>query len=258
MSTMQSTAGSPTGASDSSSEPLPSHGHSTTASEPTPNTFVEPSWASLETGTTGAPVSGEPARHAAAQEPASTSTAAPPSYAPSSSYEPSYYQVSMPAPGYPTQPEAPAESSLAAPPSKSRRRWVVAAIIVGALGAAGVLASSVIGNDLDPSDSGLISIGPNRIEAALDGCNLMGRPGASVGDEGATVTLDTKGEEDISGISFQNLECMISALDIPDAIESRILATRALDGVQSGTYDDVSLSWSYHPDDGMTLIVSLD
>ena len=172
------------------------------------------------------------------------------------SFEPSYYEVSMPPARWLPAPQLAPPS----PPKKSRRGWIAAGILAGVVVVAGVtvlVLGWITSEDSDSTSSGFGEIGPNRIEVALDRCGLAGEPGAAVGDEGQSLTLDTSGEEDLGGISYTNLECMISALDIPDAIESRILATRALDGVQDATYDEVSLSWSYHPDSGMTLIVSL-
>jgi len=172
------------------------------------------------------------------------------------SFEPSYYEVSMPPARWLPAPQLAPPS----PPKKSRRGWIAVGILAGVVVVAGVtvlVLGWITSEDSDSTSSGFGEIGPNRIEVALDRCGLAGEPGAAVGDEGQSLTLDTSGEEDLGGISFMNLECMISALDIPDAIESRILATRALDGVQDATYDEVSLSWSYHPDSGMTLIVSL-
>lgn len=171
-------------------------------------------------------------------------------------FEPSYYEVLMP------QPHWAPTSQIAAPtpPKKSRRGWIAAGILGGIVVVAGatvLVVGWITNEDSDSTNSGLGEIGPNRIEVAIDRCGLAGEPGAEVGDEGQSLTLDTSGEEELGGISYTSLECMISALDIPDAIESRILATRALDGVQDATYDEVSLSWSYHPDSGMTLIVSL-
>ena len=172
------------------------------------------------------------------------------------SFEPSYYEVSMPPARWLPAPQLAPPS----PPKKSRRGWIAVGILAGVVVVAGVtvlVLGWITSEDSDSTSSGFGEIGPNRIEVAIDRCGLAGEPGAAVGDEGQSLTLDTSGEEDLGGISFTNLECMISALDIPDAIESRILATRALDGVQDATYDEVSLSWSYHPDSGMTLIVSL-
>ena len=172
------------------------------------------------------------------------------------SFEPSYYEVSMPPARWLPAPQLAPPS----PPKKSRRGWIAVGILAGVVVVAGVtvlVLGWITSEDSDSTSSGFGEIGPNRIEVALDRCGLAGEPGAAVGDEGQSLTLDTSGEEDLGGISYTNLECMISALDIPDAIESRILATRALDGVQDATYDEVSLSWSYHPDSGMTLIVSL-
>ena len=52
---------------------------------------------------------------------------------------------------------------------------------------------------------------------------------------------------------------MLTQLEIPSSVVSRIDATRALDGMQNTTWsagdEEWSATWNYHPDSGMTLIV---
>ncbi|MBM0229378.1 MULTISPECIES: hypothetical protein [Micromonospora] len=77
-----------------------------------------------------------------------------------------------------------------------------------------------------------------------------------LGDEGRTLTLHGDGEES-SGLSFDKLECYWSELKMPDSVKEELLATRALDGRQSGDWDGVHASWSYHPDNGLQMVFTL-
>ncbi len=43
-------------------------------------------------------------------------------------------------------------------------------------------------------------------------------------------------------------------LGLPDAVYERMEATRALDGTQTADYENVFVSWSYHPDTGLKVI----
>lgn len=163
--------------------------------------------------------------------------------------ERSYYEVSVPAQIPPTLADYRSEHSQSDPaaerPRRSRHKRLIVVVIVIAAAAGG---SWFLVDALSPSP----------IALAMEQCGLGAEPGAQVGDGGSSVTLDTRGEDELFGLSWTQFDCMVSALEVPDAIQSRIMATRALDGVQTGTYDDMALSWSYHPDSGATLIAYED
>ena len=77
-----------------------------------------------------------------------------------------------------------------------------------------------------------------------------------LGDAGRTLTLHGDGKE-TSGLSFDKLECYWAELKMPDSVKEEVLATRALDGRQSGDWNDIHASWSYHPDSGLQMVLTL-
>ncbi|MCW3817887.1 hypothetical protein ONA91_25895 [Micromonospora sp. DR5-3] len=79
---------------------------------------------------------------------------------------------------------------------------------------------------------------------------------AVLGDGGGTLTLHGDGKES-SGLSFSTLECYWSELKMPDSVKQEVLATRALDGRQSGDWDGIHASWSYHPDSGLQMVITV-
>ena len=48
---------------------------------------------------------------------------------------------------------------------------------------------------------------------------------------------------------------VLVALDTPDSVVNRMSNTRALDGMQEATWGDFEATWTYHPDDGLDLII---
>jgi hypothetical protein len=96
---------------------------------------------------------------------------------------------------------------------------------------------------------------PTILEVAKSDC-AHGQAGTYVviGDDGSTLTIDTKGE-DSPGVDVATVACILIAIDTPDAVISQLDATRAMDGRQDATWGDFSASWTYHPDDGLDLIL---
>ncbi|MDZ5443411.1 hypothetical protein U2F26_11800 [Micromonospora sp. 4G57] len=91
---------------------------------------------------------------------------------------------------------------------------------------------------------------------AKEKCGSTFGSDVELGDEGRTLTLHGDGKES-SGLSFGKLECYWSELKMPDSVKEELLATRALDGRQSGDWDGVHASWSYHPDSGLQMVFTL-
>ncbi|HEX9089781.1 MAG TPA: hypothetical protein VF867_19975 [Arthrobacter sp.] len=86
---------------------------------------------------------------------------------------------------------------------------------------------------------------------------------ATVGDAGYTVTL--KGEPadpnyanitKVTGLSARDMACVLLAAAVPDSVVSQIDATRALDGMQRASWDKMAASWTYHPKNGLNLILT--
>lgn len=100
--------------------------------------------------------------------------------------------------------------------------------------------------------------GQTGIESAVESCGLQGSPGFRVGDGGNTLSIDSKGEEDASGADITDVVCILVALDVSDAVISRLESTRALDGRQEGSWEGYTATWGYHPDSGLDLVIETE
>lgn len=93
-----------------------------------------------------------------------------------------------------------------------------------------------------------------RLEAAKREC-AQRSPDVRLGDEGQSLTISRVLAEENPGATWQHLSCVFVKVDIPDAVVSQIEHTRALDGRQQASWDGFEASWTYHPDDGLNLIL---
>ncbi len=76
-------------------------------------------------------------------------------------------------------------------------------------------------------------------------------------DQDHTLVVDTEGEGYGSGTdSYPSLKCTLGTLHTPQSVIARMEATRALDGMQSASWDDFQASWTYHPDNGLDVIIT--
>lgn len=147
-------------------------------------------------------------------------------------------------------PEAPSEPATVARTKKP--------VVVGAAGlAAGVLIGLALGLFVIPTlgDSPATDeLSP--IVLAADACGTDRVSGITLGDDGRSITMDSEGEES-SGASLDDVACVLRELDVPDSVISKFDSTRALDGGQQATWDDLDASWTYHPDDGLDIVIEL-
>lgn len=89
-------------------------------------------------------------------------------------------------------------------------------------------------------------------QKAYDTCGATS--GVSVSDNGTTISVDTMGEEDYAGATYDDLVCVIDAVGTPSYITNSIMSVRALDGRQTQEFDGIEVSYSYHPDNGMDIV----
>ena len=73
-------------------------------------------------------------------------------------------------------------------------------------------------------------------------------------DKGKSLNLRTTGEES-EGADFLTVGCVLTELNAPDSLTTRLGSTRALDGTQTGEWAGFTASWTYHPDNGLNIIV---
>ena len=108
--------------------------------------------------------------------------------------------------------------------------------------------------------------------------NLKCLPGDAVKDDGKTFVFDFAPQPDGTGDdSFEHqyiVECIKMVTGLPDAVMLQMQQTSAIQGRQSATWDvdsskvpqpqmkvapmangEISASWTYHPDDGLDVIM---
>jgi hypothetical protein len=156
----------------------------------------------------------------------------------------------------PVPPEVPAIDFGAIPPAhleapapgKSRKNFyfglgglalgLVVGLLLGAIGGA-------VGNAVASSSA---------IPDAVESCSAADTTGVDVMDEGKSLNLQTSGEES-AGTDVVTVVCVLNELDAPDSIFTKLESTRALDGTQSTEWSGYTASWTYHPDNGLNIIV---
>lgn len=47
-------------------------------------------------------------------------------------------------------------------------------------------------------------------------------------------------------------------LDLPDSLYKKMVSTRAIDGRQSQSFTDVTVNWTYHPNNGLAVLYELN
>lgn len=148
-----------------------------------------------------------------------------------------------------TQPLIGNEHQQTAQPSAAKR-WGIPFAVVGAIVLAIITASLIGGtNDVNgtPTAPALTSI-----ESAREHCMA-----GDVVDDGHTLVIDMRGQELGSGsLGATEVGCLLDALGAPAHVTSRMDKTRALDGMQDASWDGLAASWTYHPDDGLDIIVT--
>jgi hypothetical protein len=82
--------------------------------------------------------------------------------------------------------------------------------------------------------------------------------GTTIADGGKTFILDSSGQEDYTGISYDALTCIFNALNMSAAVQAHVGETRALDGRQEDSWSGFTASWTYHPDQGCDMVIRQD
>lgn len=129
-----------------------------------------------------------------------------------------------------------------------------------------LVAGAVIG--LSTLDGDATATGnPNQVEAdrRLARAYFDCRNGTATRDNQMTLTdgdrtllVDTNPDDTKSGETFGAYTCLITQLNIPQSITSRIERTTAMQGVQEGTTNGLHLSWTYHPDNGAEMTITYE
>ena len=135
------------------------------------------------------------------------------------------------------------QASEAASPRRARHRWVAITIPLGVAAVALLAGPPII-------HAAQEAMAP-RFETAAEACELA--PVLVVADKGKTLT--TAGESGVSYTDIEDVACVLAKLEVPSYVVSHIDSTRALDGQQTDEWDGISARWTYHPEDGLHLVL---
>jgi hypothetical protein len=91
----------------------------------------------------------------------------------------------------------------------------------------------------------------------LTACGLTDDSDSQIGDDGDSLTLNGKGNDDATGVSIDDFNCIMTGLGTPDSVVSHVGQTTSVDGRQTETWGNLSMSWSYHPDRGADVVFSV-
>jgi hypothetical protein len=153
-------------------------------------------------------------------------------------------------PGYyePAPAPSPAPAASAPPTTPRRRRWLLPALAAIAVPTVAVAAFLFLGG-LDRVRDVVDAPAPQRASTT---CGQVGQ----VADGGKTLILNViNPEAGLGPVSPENLACVLRELGTPAYVVAQMAQTRALDGRQTATWGDLEASWTYHPDNGLNLII---
>jgi hypothetical protein len=146
------------------------------------------------------------------------------------------------------------EPSIIQPPKRRRRGWLTLVILAAAvivLGAALVWVAAARPN-LHVGRFGLSSPPPSALRVASQRCNNVGE----LADGDKTLFLNMQGNDSGSGmLSVEQVVCVLDALDVPTYVLTEMDETTALAGRQEETWGHFKASWTYHPDNGLDVLV---
>lgn len=129
----------------------------------------------------------------------------------------------------------------------------VAGLILGGLivGVGGFVASGL-------ADVGEAASRSTVFAGVLKDCDLKNDANSEIADGGYTLVVESRGKEDLTGLEYSDLTCILDRINTPQAVMSHFGQTTSMDGRQTESWDDFTLSWSYHPDRGADFIVTID
>ena len=98
------------------------------------------------------------------------------------------------------------------------------------------------------------STGASGFASAVDSCHARGLHARLASDE-TSLTLEAFSDSGDS-LTTPIFQCVLGKLGTPAAVREQMYATRAIDGTQSEQWGSYKATWTYEPDQGLTVIVS--
>ncbi len=134
-------------------------------------------------------------------------------------------------------------------PRRKKRRWKLGLgmFILGFF--SGIIATivSVVGLAM------LVGGQDQAFAQAVTACKAA--PHATVASDGSSLEMNTFGKKQ-PGMSVVTLGCVLQELDAPESLMQRMDTTRAIDGTREETWGSYRATWTYHPDQGLHVVIS--
>ena len=134
-------------------------------------------------------------------------------------------------------------------PRRKNRRWKLGLgmFILGFF--SGIIATivSVVGLAM------LVGGQEQAFAQAVTACKAA--PHATVASDGSSLEMNTFGKKQ-SGMSVVTLGCVLQELDAPESLMQRMNTTRAIDGTREETWGSYRATWTYHPNQGLHVVIS--
>jgi hypothetical protein len=96
-------------------------------------------------------------------------------------------------------------------------------------------------------------VGFDTFQKAYDTCRTP--TGITVSDGGKSLIINGTGEESY-GATIYDTVCVLTEIKVPSYIISNMETTNSLMGRQSDEFDGIAISWSYHPDNGLDIVIN--
>lgn len=142
-------------------------------------------------------------------------------------------------------------TSPVTPPRSRKHMWFgLGGLAIGFLLGAGLVGGIAGINSLAVANAQAAKAG--LLADAYETCTLDSVDGATLSAD--KMSVDFSGAGKYFGPDITDVHCLGDALGMPDSVSSRMGQTRALDGTQSADWDSFTVSWNYHPDDGLGAI----
>lgn len=137
---------------------------------------------------------------------------------------------------------------------KNKKKFIIiGAIVVIAIIAIIVTVIVINGEDSDSESSGKKKVNLKKVYDAIDGDGYY----VTLASDNSYIKLDTNPldlDEFSASEAWDMLEELNDELDLPDSIEEKMSNTRSIDGRQIEEFDDIEVSWTYHPDNGLEVL----
>ena len=90
---------------------------------------------------------------------------------------------------------------------------------------------------------------------AVSGCGIDGADGVELTADGTKLSMDTKGPRETTGAAMTDVQCILSALEVPKDIKSMMKLTTSTAEPTDAAWEDLGFAWNYSPENHFRLAI---